>query len=128
MRFAKLSRRVVGAALLLAGCSPFQASPFDSDAAFKEYVSSLSISGVTGQAAVVRLRREGFECATATGVIASAPGEIVFLCQRAASGGGCKQDQNVVLQLDWVGTPKPELAPGMRVKTIGTAAGPKSCG
>jgi hypothetical protein len=127
MRFAKLSGWVVGPALFLAGCSPFQASPFDSDAAFKEYVSSLQISGVTGQAAVVRLGREGFECAPTPRVIASAPDEIVILCQRHASGGGCKQDQNVVLQLDWVGTPKPELAPGMRVKSIGTAAGPKSC-
>jgi hypothetical protein len=123
--------RTVAISLLLASaalaCAALQPKPFESDAAFKSYVGGLGLSGVTAQAATARLEREGFACSSSDKVIAGASQEIVFLCQRPASAGSCSQTQTVVLQLDWVGTPRVELAPGMRIKTVGSVLDSKGC-
>jgi hypothetical protein len=114
-------------AALLAACASLRTEHFDSDDAYKHYVAGLALSGVTGQAATARAGREGFACHPADGVIRTAPQEIVVVCQRHAADFSCKQDQSIVLQLDWVGTPKPEMAAGMRVRDVGSVATPKAC-
>jgi hypothetical protein len=101
---------------------------FDSDEAYKKYVASLQLSGVTAQAAMARTERDGFACRAVDGVIHDSPREIVVLCQRHAAGFSCKQEQSIVLQLDWIGTPKLEMARGMRVRDVGSVASPKDCG
>jgi hypothetical protein len=111
----------------LAACSAFQPKPFETDEEFKQYVTSLGISGLTAQAASQRIERDGFTCQPSKNVISSAPEEIVMVCSRRAAALGCTQDQTIVMQLDWVGTQRPTLAPGMRVKSIGTAASKKAC-
>jgi hypothetical protein len=126
MRPRTLASLLLSAAAALS-CSVMQPKPFASDAAFKSYVGELGLSGVTAQAAAARLEREGFSCGTSDKVIASAPQEIVFLCRRTASQGSCSQNQTVVLQLDWVGTPRVELAPGMRIKSLGSVLDSKNC-
>ncbi|HTO09176.1 MAG TPA: hypothetical protein VMR86_19145 [Myxococcota bacterium] len=108
----------VGAAAALS-CSAMQPKPYASDSEFKSYIAGLGLAGVTAQAATARLEGEGFACNTSDKVIAGAPQEIVFLCRRTASEVGCSQTQTVVMQLDWVGTPRVELAPGMRIKSLG---------
>jgi len=108
------------AALFLSGC--LSSSRYMDEATFKNYVSQLDLSGVTAQAATKRAEGEGFRCNTTGGVIQTAPQELVVVCQRRVSDLGCSQSQSIVLQLDWVGAQKPELAPGMRVKNIGTSA------
>jgi len=117
----------VAAAAAALFCAVLQPKPFASDAAFKSYVGGLGLSGVTAQAATARLEGEGFHCGPSDKVIAGAPQEIVFLCQRTASEMSCSQSQTVVLQLDWVGTPRVELAPGMRIKSIGSVLDSKGC-
>ena len=121
-----LSTLVLVVATALA-CRTFQAKPFASDTEFKSYLGDLGLSGVTAQAATQKLEHEGFACHTGDKVIAGAPQEIVFLCQRAASSLGCSQNQTVVMRLDWVGTPRVELAPGMRIKSLGSVLDSKGC-
>lgn len=105
----------------------FGPEAFASDAAFKQYVTGLHLSGLTGQAAIAKLEGESFQCRTSGNVIQGAPDEIVIVCVRHAVSGTCAQDQQVVLRLDWVGTPRPQLAPGMRVRDVGSAMGQKGC-
>jgi len=114
-------------AALASACASLRMEQFESDEAYKRYVAGLQFSGVTAQAAMARAEREGFACRAAAGVISDAPQEVVVLCQRHASGLSCKQDQSIVLQLDWVGTPKPENAPGMRIRDVGSVATAKLC-
>jgi hypothetical protein len=126
-----MERRALATLVLCAtawlSCTVLEPKPFGSDAAFQSYVADLGLSGVTAQAATARLDREGFQCAPSDKVIAGAPQEIVFLCRRAASQGSCSQIQSVVMQLDWVGTPRMELAPGMRIKSLGSVLDNKNC-
>jgi len=122
---AWLATALVGA--LASACASLRMEQFDSDGAYKRYVARLQLSGATAQAAMARAGRESFACRAAAGVIRDAPQEVVVLCQRHASGLSCKQDQSIVLRLDWVGTPKPENAPGMRVRDVGSVATAKLC-
>jgi hypothetical protein len=119
---------VLGAAACVLACASFGSKTFESDAAYKKYVASLGLSGLTGQAATARAQAEGFACQTVGNVISGAPEELVLVCRRGVSSGSCQQDQSIVLRLDWVGTPKPSLAPGMRVRDVGSALGQKGCG
>ena len=123
MRTRALALPVLCAAL---ACATAQPRPFESESAFKSYVGGLGLSGVTAQNATARLEGEGFTCQPMGNVIAGAAQEIVELCRRQASGS-CNQSQTIVMQLDWVGTPRVELAPGMRIKSTGTVLDPKSC-
>lgn len=115
-------------ATCLFACALFGPEQFDSDAAFKQHVAGLGLSGLTGQAAITRAQDDGFACQTVGNVISGSPEELVIVCRRRAVKSGCKQDQSIVLRLDWVGTPRPALAPGMRVRDVGSALGPKDCG
>jgi hypothetical protein len=123
-----MSRSIVLALAAALSCAVMEPKPFPSEVAFKSYVADLGLSGVTAQAATQRLENEGFDCHTSDKVIAGRPQEIVFLCQRAAGSLGCSQNQTVVMQLDWVGTPRVELAPGMRIKSLGSVLDSKGCG
>ena len=111
----------------LSACSAFGPEPFASDAEYKKFVTGLGLSGLTGQAAAAKLEDEGFQCQTVGNVIQGAPEELVIVCVRRAAKGSCAQDQQVVLRLDWVGTPRPSLAPGMRVREVGNAMGQQGC-
>lgn len=118
---------VIASAAALA-CAAFGPKLFDSDAEYKRFVAERQVSGLTAQAAAARLGDEGFACQPVGGVIRDEPEELVMLCTRRASDFDCKQDQSVVLRLDWVGAMKPEMAPGMRVRDVGPALGKKDCG
>ncbi len=124
-----MKTRVVVAlvAVSLSACAAFGPQPFASESSFKQYVTGLALSGLTGQAAVAKLTDAGFQCQTVGNVIQGAPEELVLVCVRHAAKGACQQDQQVVLRLDWVGTPRPSLAPGMRVRDVGSAMGQKGC-
>jgi hypothetical protein len=126
MRDAALSTLV--AAFALAACALFGAKPFESDAEYKAYVSGLQLSGVISQAAMTRAEDEGFECRVVDHVIQTAPQELVLVCQRSGASLSCSQSQSIVLRLDWIGTPSPKAAPGMRVGTVGSVLGKKECG
>lgn len=115
------------AAALLSACALSGPQQFESDEAYKRWVASLELYGVTGQAAMARAQREDFTCGAASGVIRDAPAEIVITCQRKAATFSCAQEQAIVLRLDWIGTPKPALALGMRVRDVAGAAGPIAC-
>jgi hypothetical protein len=129
---ARMKRRnavlIVLASAAAFACSAFGPQPFASEGEYRRWLGGLQISGVTAQAATTRLRDEGFACRTVSGVIRDAPDELVILCSRRATDRGCAQDQSVVLRLDWVGTMKPEAAPGMRVRDVGPALGKRDCG
>ena len=117
----------VGLAAVCLSCAAFGPATYESDTAFKQYVTGLHLSGLTGQAAVAKLTDEGFQCQTVSNVIQGSPEELVLVCVRHAAKGSCAQDQQVVLRLDWVGTPRPSLAPGMRVRDVGSAMGQSGC-
>jgi hypothetical protein len=124
-RVSRWAGPLLAAAGLLA-CGLFGPEQFDSEAAYKQYVAGLHLSGVTAQAATARAEQEGFACRIVDNVISGAPSELVLVCQRRAVKS-CAQDQSIVVRLDWIGTPKPALAPGMRVKDVGSALGQKVC-
>jgi hypothetical protein len=125
-----LRRILAGPALLLAAgaiaCGLFGPKQFESDAEYKHYVAGLHLSGLTAQAAIARAEPEGFKCQITGNVISGSPEELVVVCRRRAVKT-CAQDQSIVLRLDWVGTPKPALAPGMRVRDVGSALGQPVC-
>jgi len=127
MTFAATPRTLVLLAAFLSACFSMGPKVYDTDDAYRTYVQGLHLSGVTAQAAMAKARSEGYACRTSGGVIKNAPQELVVLCQRGVSNLSCKQDQSIVLQLDWVGTPKPEMAPGMRVRDVGSVATPRDC-
>lgn len=112
---------------LALACQSLSTPQFNTDDDYGRYVRGLGISGVTAQAATARLEREGYACRTVGNVIQGVPNELVVLCSRRANDGSCHQDQSVVLRLDWVGEPRPEMAPGMRIRDVGPALGKRDC-
>ncbi|MFI5317673.1 MAG: hypothetical protein ACHQ6T_18365 [Myxococcota bacterium] len=116
-------------AVLLAICSAACSSmeQFETKADYDRYVAGLHLYGITAQAATAEVSREGFACHPTSNVIQGAPNEVVVVCTRHASSLRCSQEQSIVFRLDWIGEPKPEAAAGMRVNSVGSAAGEQTC-